>query len=956
VSASSTRRKAATLHKLNAGENTLYAAPVDLEEGYELIDPRPRHVTVSADGVPDVEEIVFEYRRVIPQVTPDAQEGFSMQPYEGYARAESDQINLRSSPDTRDSGNIVGKIRRTDLIELTGVTTVGNAKWYYVSVGGRVGYVSASVITQLTAEQVQLITGITPAPGQGMDAVADPETGLIERWGETNKARVRFRKSPNGDRLQEIRSKKTRLFVYDAEDVDGTLWYRAVLNGKEGYIMAEFVDLYSAQESQSLQFSLKTPVPTHTVAATRVPTSTPTAFIPTPTPTQAPVTPTPVVTQEPVRYTGYGLITARAPLRDGLSADASSVAVMVDGDTLVMVQGQTYVSGVCWDSVRIVSTGVTGFMEHKWITPVSVEDIEYYLQVAASPTPRPTPAETPLPFAGYARVWTDYVPMHQQADSHAAILTMLMRDGVVYVRAQETGSGGTIWCLAQSGSDLGYIRRDMLVQMSDDDVYTYLNTIRTRASATPAVTATPRAASAMATMHGYVVKDRVSLRSKPSSTNGNQLRLLSQNKYADVMGTIINEEGEIWYHVIVDGIFGYLRTDWVRVLTRGELDTFLNTDDFKGANPTESNVSGADSIQPYEDYLKNQSGLTEARQSYAPFDPYSTPMAILASTATPAPTATLPPTPVPTIISNLDRTGGTEKERTGGTEKDRSGGSSLGLLFIGLGIATAGGTALYALRLRRSSKRRRAVERAEAIRRRRPETVDRSARQRADDAEIVPGSARPAPAYREDAAGSSYDTEDDDVRVYRRPERTRTANGDDDMRVYRRGERTQTANGDDDVRVYRRPERAQTANGDDDMRVYRRPERTQTGSGEDDVHVYRRGERTERASGEDTGVYRPTAGQAVRTESVRSARGTVSADYGENGRDEITDWRPRRTQAAAQDDATLRFCRPQSGEKGAESPAGTQSPAAAPQDSGADTAPYVRRRRTERHHYDEDES
>ncbi len=685
-----------TLLTLDFGKNTVYASPVDLKEGYEQLTPS---LTVNVDdqGHADADLVTFYYRKT--KTDDEAKDSYQVIPASGYARAKNDAVNLRSTPSTANDSNIIGKISKTDVIEIKGTAAAGG-KWYYVSVNERQGYVSASVVTELSDADVQVLLGLPDDENDFGDS------GYIERWAQTTK-KVWFRNTPNGKKIQELK-KGVRVFVDEITDEDGTLWCKVRYNGKEGYIMSEFVNIYSAAESQNLQLSLPTAVPTHTVPATRVPTSTPTAFIPTATPTQPPLTPTPFMTATPLPYTGYAVTSTRAVVRGGLSNDNPAL-VTLNGETLVMVQGQTYVNGVCWDSVRVVSSGITGFVEDDKLFHVTNEMAQDYLEVLATATPLPTPENTPLPFTGYAVILMDGAPMRQQMNSNAQYIAVLYQGDVVSVLRQSTAEDGESWCLIQNGMYLGYVRRDMLRQMTDMEIVAYLEANHSRPTATPIVTATPRAQSAMASCWGIIKPDRANLRSEASLTAGTSLRLMSRNEFVQVQGSFLGDDQQVWDQVMYNGLVGYIRADYVQILTQGELTSVVTSEEFKSANTTETAVTGADSIQSYETYLVNQWTNPSLTASFEPFNPYVTPAAV-ASSVTPAPTPglTMPPTPQATIIMDPDRT----------PQPNAAGGINFAAVMIGAAVLAVGGGAVFAWQAYRGKKRRQALQRAQAIRRR----------------------------------------------------------------------------------------------------------------------------------------------------------------------------------------------------------------------------------------------
>ena len=757
-----------TLITLHIGENIIYASPVDLMEDYEQITPSCT-VMVDNEGNADQALVTFYCRYTAETTGQDS--GYQVMPASGYARAKNDSVNLRSSPSTASDSNRIATISKTDIIEIKGTAQAGG-KWYYVSVNGRQGYVSASVVTELTEAEVQVLLGLNTSEDE------TGETGLIERWGELTKTNVRVRKAPAGKEITKL-AKGTRVFVDEMVDVEGTLWCRVRYNkGKEGYIKSDCLKIYSAAESQMFQSSLASPVPTHTVPATRVPTSTPTVFIPTATPTAPPETPAPILTATPVPYTGYAITNTRTAVRGGLSADNAALAT-INGETLVMVQGQTYINDVCWDSVLVVSSGITGFIEDDKLFHVTNEMAQDYLESLATPTPQPTPENTPIPFIGYALIQMNGVPLRQQMNSNAQYISILQENDVVSVLKQSTMEDGSTWCLVQSNMYIGYVRRDLLRQMTDLEIVNYLEANNSRPTATPAVTPTPRAQSAMPSCWGIISPDRVHLRSQASLTQGTSLRLMSKNEFVQVQGTLLGDDELPWMQVMFEGQIGYIRSDYVQILSQGELTSVVTSEEFRSANTTETAVTGVESIQSYETYLANQWTNPSLTASYEPFNPYVTPAAVgaLAATATPTPAVTMPPTPEATIIVNLDRT----------PQPNATGGNMLGGVLIGAGVLALGGGAFFIWQAQRAKKRREALQRAQAIRRKQQtasetEPQDRHPKNYRRDATAsypLESMARPAPggeSYRQEMPGSrqsaaaSVHPVDGGTRQFQRPQ------------------------------------------------------------------------------------------------------------------------------------------------------------------------------------------
>ena len=99
---------------------------MDLQEGYEQLTPS---LTVNVDdqGHADADLVTFYYRKTKAEDEP--KDSYQVIPATGYARSKNDSVNLRSSPSTANDCNIIGKISKTDIIEIKGTATAGG-KWY----------------------------------------------------------------------------------------------------------------------------------------------------------------------------------------------------------------------------------------------------------------------------------------------------------------------------------------------------------------------------------------------------------------------------------------------------------------------------------------------------------------------------------------------------------------------------------------------------------------------------------------------------------------------------------------------------------------------------------------------------------------------------------------------------------------------------------------------------------
>ena len=421
-----------------------------------------------------------------------------------------------------------------------------------------------------------------------------------------------------------------------------------------------------------------------------VPTAVPTAVI-----TSTPV-PTPVITATPAPYTGYALTLRAVDLRTGVKPEDTTLATL-PAHTLVFLWGQAYIDGACWHSAEALQLGISGYLPDSVLQRISVEDAAPYLsalQPKATPTPKPTPQ--PEPFTGYAVTNGNNVLMRAYANTSAEILKVLPADEVVWVVAQEY-TAGEQWQIVRYNQIYGYIRGDQLRMMSYEDSIMYEESLRT---ATPAPAPTPTVApitQESLSSYGYVTTNNVRLRSG-AGTNTDYIRMMNRYAFALVLGTE-EVDGKIWYHINQAGAEGYVMGDYFKVLSLGELQHFLTSDEYLQSQDTPSG-SGSGTLTSPEDFNQNiwQNPAVGDVPTFNPsvfWTPVPTATVNVEAIATPSPTPTvsvLPTTNFEPYVTPSPNAGG------------GSGSGIIWLAVAGLGIIAGGG--VYAYSIHRQNQRR----------------------------------------------------------------------------------------------------------------------------------------------------------------------------------------------------------------------------------------------------------
>ena len=701
------------------GNNAVTASPVDLKEHYSLLDGDTQYVFMETDGTLSANEVVFVYFLAVtpaPTMEPTAVP-YSVDPQDFYARPSKNGTYFRSSPDTTSLGNVLMELPDSEVIHVTGrLTNERGEFWYLVEAAGTVGFMNANVIQPMAQEEVNRLFGYTPTPVP----TEIPDGATIDRWGQVNSREVALRSQPSTDgKVIDRISSPAKIWVYQSVTEKNTPWYQVRYNGSDGYMMKKFITLMGETESLQYQSSLSTPMATKTPPATRMPTSV-VSPSPTPGPTVTeyfPPSPTPSPTAEP--YSGYALTRGQTYLYSGQSSADDALISVESADQLVLIHSQTYVDGVCWDSVEMVSSGRMGFAQDTELVHINNDIARNYLNSMPSSEPTPVPTDVPAQYNGYGITIGEHAVIRAYADTNAQIYNVLNKDTVIMVTGQEF-SEGQAWDIVNYGSQWGYIREDQIRMLNSLEVEGYLASLRTP---TPLPQATPTAVvfgGNSLSSYGYVTASRVNLRSAATQTSSS-IRMLERYAFALVMETTENENGEVWYHVSQAGTEGYIRSDYFTVMTKDELSAFLTGENYSlsGSNEGYTADVSVNSLQAFEDYNASVWKNPAISVSYEPFS-VKTPEPEITYLPTVAPSASSSPTPMSTagiggwMNTDTPSAPNTLAPATPEPEKEKGGSSTLGIaLMLGAAVFAGGGIYLYSIH-RRNERRRRAVREQQA--------------------------------------------------------------------------------------------------------------------------------------------------------------------------------------------------------------------------------------------------
>ena len=343
----------------------------------------------------------------------------------------------------------------------------------------------------------------------------------------------------------------------------------------------------------------------------------------------------------PAPYVGYLLTTQQVALRTGANTQDESILATLPADTLLKAISQTYVkeTSSTWHHVDVYNSGngtnqSAGFVPDSAVTRISPTEAEKYMK---TPTPSPQPVVTQAPslVTGYAITLGDNVLLRDYPDTNAKISKILAKDVIVMVNSQEYVLG-TAWHLVSYSGLYGYIRADQLRLLSAAETKEYLSSLK---RTEPPVQTTPEPLTPNSlSSYGYINADNVRLR-KEAGTNATVVKMMNKNAFALVLGSIKASDGAEWYRINQNGTDGYVMSRFLTVLKLGELQKFLQSNDFLSSNSTGSS-SGTTNITPVEDHNKTVWQNPTIQASYEPFNPLAT--------ATPPVEAIMSPQPIVT--------------------------------------------------------------------------------------------------------------------------------------------------------------------------------------------------------------------------------------------------------------------------------------------------------------------
>ena len=537
--------------KAAPGTYSIRANPVDLPEGSELRMDETLTVTVFDDGTTEPEEIAFYYyvpdkkATIIVSYVDDSGQAI-IDPFTEELDAGSHTIG--ADPDRLPEGY------DPDSAEPVQV---------YVSKNGEASP------NQVTLSFERLVVEAPIPVGEN-----------VYRYAVVNDNDVAFRSEPSTAKGRETVIKRidrnSKVYVLQELYNDkNEVWAMVNINGQEGYMMSEFLDMMTQQESDAYAAAFTpaptfTPVPTASPTPTATPTGTPTAT-PTATPTTAPTDPLVEEVTAPPTATP-----TLEPLPEDEPTDAPT------DEPTATPTGTPTDAPTDEPTATPTETPTDAPTDEPTATPTEMPTDAPTDEPTATPTETPTdeptatPTITPAPYAGYALTTRSTALRTGISASDMTIIQILEANELVKVADQMTDPAtGELWSIVSTmNNQPGYVQDASLRYISDKEAQAYLALWEEQnQSPEPSEYASPSAEPMQLQGYGVVLGDDVPFRQMASEFS-RIIDNLSAETYVYITGQTY-VDGTAWHSVNYEGHWGYIRADLVRMLTLTEEEEYL---------------------------------------------------------------------------------------------------------------------------------------------------------------------------------------------------------------------------------------------------------------------------------------------------------------------------------------------------------------------------------------------
>ena len=343
---------------------------------------------------------------------------------------------------------------------------------------------------------------------------------------------------------------------------------------------------------------------------------------------------------ENANYLGYVVVTRQTAMRERANANGSVVTTL-PVNTLLYVAGQEQSGTTVWHSANTVlgATSSSGWVNDADVRRISTQEAQALIEDYNQQNQPDTPTQS----SGYYITLYASVPLRTYTNIYAEA-RYLKKDTVVYVHGQEYDGSRNIWHLTTYDGVTGYVLNGQLRKLTDAETKQYL--AQGGNTSTPTNPGGAQYNPNGASSYGYVTSSGVNFRATPGGT-----RLKQLNKYA--MALIIGTKevnGVTWYNVNYNGQIGWLHGDYFHQMNLSEFSSFVNSSEYQqgilnnnvtvatakpstgssgsqtsGGNTGSATQGNVSSVEDWNVGTWQNTGVS-TQTSYAPFNPYATPV------------------------------------------------------------------------------------------------------------------------------------------------------------------------------------------------------------------------------------------------------------------------------------------------------------------------------------------
>lgn len=462
----------------------------------------------------------------------------------GYVKLVLDKVNLRKTP----AGTVLTPTERskmpvgTVLAYTEGPVTAGGYSWVRVTYNELTGYVRSDCYRFCDAggnfidpTPVPAVTS-TPIPGI---VTPTPAGGASAGYIRLIKSGVNLRTTPWGTSLGQL-GRDTVLPCYGTQYYNGSeLWYQVYSGqyGAYGYILGTMAVVTDSSGSET--------------------------------------TPTPAPTYRPDgEYAGYVATTVSSVwLRTSPWANADTAGQIRQKGTVLPLVGTPVVNGVyTWYPV-VTADGTRGYLRGDCVYQLTAEQWEEYQRSGKLPTPTPGPV-TPRPGnSSYIQTTSDKLWVRRTPSTKAETLGQL-RLGTVTKFHKKQVVGKVTWYQITFNGTSGWVHGSYARVLSNAE-YDAL-----KPTATPVATATPVGDLTNLSDLALTTADRVKIRGSASMTGRELTVVYDRNTRLTYLGNYVAPTADnpyYWFNVRYGKISGWMRGDYVRVLTPAEKQQYEGT-------------------------------------------------------------------------------------------------------------------------------------------------------------------------------------------------------------------------------------------------------------------------------------------------------------------------------------------------------------------------------------------